>query len=222
MDKLEQFQTASVKFFKKTWAELQKHWRLSVIGGLALVFLMLLVTVVIPSVQRNIRLKETASLIGADFKDNSKVEYVAFDQLEATIRGHEALTVALIDPNDGNYEKFVTALKEPLQMSQYAGKLFVYPMIYQVADVTKTFHLKKGISLIQFEGQREVERTVLTDQNEIELYLVDHLNALQAEKKSEKKKEAKKTKESTETSTKDSSKDSTDTSASTEDEGNAF
>lgn len=178
MDKLEEFQKASVKKIKQFIAYAKVNWKGLTIVGLGAIFVILLTVVIIPNTRASIRTKEVNALIQDDFKDVPQVKFIEYGQLESTIRKEDQLAVALVDINDENYPSFKEALNDKEKMSQFEGTIYVYPMVYDLKETKEFYQLKTGISLLYFEHQKAIERTDLDVQKEINLYLVDHLNSL--------------------------------------------
>lgn len=163
---------------KKVLVAVIDHKEVAILGSLGVILLILLTLVVIPNTQQNIRAKESQALVTNTYNNVKNVEAITYGDLENTIRKEESITVALVDPNDTYYEDFETSLKDKNKMSEYTGKLYLYPLIYDKEKIDKFYKLEAGITVIHFENRQETERTILDSQKEIELYLVDHLNSL--------------------------------------------
>lgn len=178
MDKFENIKESVLKRTKSFINYLKENWQVSAIAGLSIVLVILIVAVVIPNTQRKIRIKQADSLVMAQVSDIKQVKTVNFDQLETTIRKNDKILVAMVDPNDKNYDQFVEILNDKTKMAEFDGTLYFFPIVYELEKVRSFYHLKSGITLIYFENQQEVERIILDNQQEIELYLIDHLNSL--------------------------------------------
>lgn len=178
MDKFENIKEIVLKRAKSLINYIRENWQLSTVVGLSLVLLILIFTVVVPNTRRNIRVKQVESLVMADVADIKQIKTVDFDQLEAVISKKEQILVAIVDPNDANYEQFTAILNDKIKMTEFKGTLYFYPILYDFEKVKKFYHLTTGVTLIYFKNQAEVDRISLDNQQEIELYLVDHLNSL--------------------------------------------
>lgn len=178
MDKFENIKEIVLKRTKSLINYVKENWQVSAIAGLSIVLVVLVIAVVIPNTQRKIRIKQADSLVMSQVSDIKQVKTVDFDQLESTIRKNEKVLVAIVDPNDKNYDQFLGILNDKGKMAEFEGTLSFFPILYNEKKVSDFYHLKGGITLIYFENQQEVERITLDNQQEIELYLVDHLNSL--------------------------------------------
>lgn len=152
---------------------------LIILAFLTIVLISLFMTFVVPNIHKKIVWKQTESLVDHHFANDKNVLLIRPYELGETIASEKNITIAMFNQNNKLYPKFEIAVNNERKMSNYTGKLYLYPIIFDVEETQKFYKVDNKITLIHFENKKETSRKELTSEKEIDLYLADYLNSLE-------------------------------------------
>ncbi|WEG74149.1 hypothetical protein [Vagococcus intermedius] len=152
---------------------------LIILAFLSIVLASLFITFVVPNIHKKIVWKQTEALVDHHFANDKNVLLIRPYELGETIASEKNITIAMFNQNNKLYPKFEIAVNNERKMSNYTGKLYLYPIIFDVEETQKFYKVDNKITLIHFENKKETSRKELTSEKEIDLYLADYLNSLE-------------------------------------------
>lgn len=155
--------------------KLTKFQKMLLVSILSFVILVLLIWGVVPSVRANIRNNEIQSIANSKLTDDKNFLAIDNNDVRKLIMDKDEVTVMFVNPNSANLERLEKAIDEQKETTYSFGKIYVYPLVYDLKKEQKFFHLSSDITAIRFVKQEEVNRVSFNQPEELELYFVDYL-----------------------------------------------
>ncbi|STD23870.1 hypothetical protein [Enterococcus mundtii] len=112
---------------------------------------------------------------------SEKLQPLPFSSAHQEITDSRAISVMFSLPKGVLYKQVMDIFEDPQQSSELNRKIFFYPLVYDTPELEQRYGIEKDkITIIFFDGGKERNRLVLSDQNkeELEKTLVPALNRL--------------------------------------------
>jgi len=165
--------------FKETIIHyINKNRKLSFIVLIISLVLILVLILWIPKAQANIRASEIHSLI-AEEPLNKKAIFLDSQTADQEISDKTAITVLFTEPSGKTYDEILTILKNKTKMNEFNHSIYIYPMVYNIPTIEKTYNVKRAEpTVIFFENGKEKNRLTINSTEDMVAMLIPALNQL--------------------------------------------
>lgn len=134
---------------------------------------------ILPFLQQNIRNQEVQSTVYADVV-STKVKGLPLNHLEKTVASKQAHVILFYDPTSTGGEQVVKLLTDKEQLKQLSGTIYLYPLIYQKAQIRERYTLADNPVAVSFKDGKAGYRMEMKQQTlrELKEVFVPQLNSL--------------------------------------------
>ena len=172
-------------FLQDKWADLKddlkevtyKQWKILGLCGAATLVFWLVAFIFIPTIQTHIREAQLESVTYPSII-TEKATILAHDDLAATIKKDEAVTVIFMPNSNALSDATWEAFNDKTVMAKLNHKITLYPFVYDITETTSKYKVDVNeVTCVFFEKGKEENRYVLKDTTALK-GLIEKLNAL--------------------------------------------